>query len=72
MGIDSADTRKGFELFRKKFDLKEAKSNKYLVSKLLKDKPHLYSEIDCYFSSMDRGRISGSPRGKPVLASYII
>ena len=44
--------RKNLELFRKKFDLKEAKIYKYLVSKLLENRLHLYSEIDCYFSSM--------------------
>lgn len=43
--------RKNLELFRKKFDLKEAKIYKYLVSKLLENRLHLYSEIDCYFSS---------------------
>lgn len=44
--------RKKLELFRKKFDLKEAKIYKYLVAKLLENRLHLYSEIDCYFSSM--------------------
>lgn len=44
--------RKNLELFRKKFDLKKAKIYKYLVSKLLENRLHLYSEIDCYFSSM--------------------
>ncbi len=44
--------RKKLELFRKKFDLKEARIYKYLVSKLLENRLHLYSEIDCYFSSM--------------------
>lgn len=44
--------RKNLDLFRKKFDLKEGKIYKYLVSKLLENRLHLYSEIDCYFSSM--------------------
>lgn len=44
--------RKNLELFRKKFDLKEPKIYKYLVTKLLENRLHLYSEIDCYFSSM--------------------
>lgn len=44
--------RKKLELFRKKFDLKESKIYKYLVTKLLESRLHLYSEIDCYFSSM--------------------
>lgn len=44
--------RKNLELFRKKFDLKESKIYKYLVTKLLENRLHLYSEIDCYFSSM--------------------
>ncbi len=44
--------RKNLELFRKKFDLKEARIYKYLVTKLLENRLHLYSEIDCYFSSM--------------------
>lgn len=44
--------RKKLELFRKKFDLKESKIYKYLVTKLLENRLHLYSEIDCYFSSM--------------------
>lgn len=44
--------RKKLETFRKRFDLKEAKIYKYLVSKLMENRLHLYSEIDCYFSSM--------------------
>ena len=44
--------RKSVELFRKKFDFKESKIYKYLVSKLLENRLHLYSEIDCYFSAM--------------------
>lgn len=44
--------RKNLELFRKKFDLKESKIYKYLVTKLLENRLHLYSEIDCYFSAM--------------------
>jgi hypothetical protein len=44
--------RKNLELFRKKFDLKESKIYKCLVTKLLENRLHLYSEIDCYFSAM--------------------
>ncbi len=44
--------RKYEEQFRKKFDFKESKIYKYLVSKLLENRLHLYSEIDCYFSAM--------------------
>lgn len=34
------------------FDLKEKKVYRHLVSKLLENRLHLYSEIDLYFSSM--------------------
>ncbi|MCQ2226077.1 MAG: DUF3800 domain-containing protein [Paludibacteraceae bacterium] len=44
--------RKNEDLYRKKFDMKPVNIYKYLVSQLLKDRLHLYSEIDCYFSSM--------------------
>ncbi len=44
--------RKKEDLFRKKFDMKPVNVYKYLVSQLLKNRLHLYSEIDCYFSSM--------------------
>jgi hypothetical protein len=44
--------RKDVDLFRKRFDLKSAKLYEYLVSKLLENRLHLYSEIDCYFSAM--------------------
>lgn len=44
--------RKNVDLFRKKFNLSEKELYKYLVAKLLENRLHLYSEIDCYFSSM--------------------
>lgn len=44
--------RKNVELFRKKFDLKESRIYKYLVTKLLENRLHLYKEIDCCFSTM--------------------
>lgn len=44
--------RKKEDLFRKKFDMKSVKVYEYLVSKLLENRLHLYSEIDCYFSAM--------------------
>lgn len=44
--------RKNPNLFRKKFDLKEDRLYKYLVAKLLENRLHEYSEIDCYFSTM--------------------
>lgn len=44
--------RKKEDLFRKKFDLQPAKLYEYLVSKLLENRLHLYSEIDLYFSAM--------------------
>ena len=44
--------RKKEDLFRKKFDLKDSELYKYLVAKLLENRLHMYSEIDCYFSAM--------------------
>lgn len=44
--------RKKEDLFREKFDMRPVNIYKYLVSQLLKDRLHLYTEIDCYFSSM--------------------
>lgn len=44
--------RKKEDLFRKKFDLQPAKLYEYLVSKLLENRLHLFSEIDLYFSAM--------------------
>lgn len=44
--------RKDEGRFRKMFDLNDKKIYKYLVSKLLENRLHLYSEIDLYFSSM--------------------
>lgn len=44
--------RKQENIFRGKFDLKDKRVYKYLVSKLLENRLHLYTEIDLYFSSM--------------------
>jgi hypothetical protein len=44
--------RKKEDLFRKKFNLKSSEIYSYLVSKLLENRLHLYTNIDCYFSSM--------------------
>ena len=44
--------RKNEELFRKKFNLNQKALYKYLVSKLLENRLHLYKNIDLYFSSM--------------------
>lgn len=44
--------RKDLELLRRMFDLKEKKIYKHLVSKLMENRLHQYSEIDLYFSSM--------------------
>lgn len=44
--------RKDADRFRRMFDLKDKKIYKHLVSKLLENRLHLYSEIDLYFSSM--------------------
>lgn len=44
--------RKNESLFRRKFNFKKDKIYEYLVTKLLENRLHLYSEIDCYFSSM--------------------
>lgn len=44
--------RKKEDYFRKNFDLNKKKLYEYLVSKLLENRLHLYSQIDCYFSAM--------------------
>lgn len=44
--------RKNEDLFRKKFNLNEKEIYKYLVSKLLENRLHIYKEIDLYFSAM--------------------
>lgn len=44
--------RKDVELFRRKFDLKDKKIYKHLVSKLMENRLHQFKEIDLYFSSM--------------------
>lgn len=44
--------RKDEDRFRRMFDLKDKRVYKHLVSKLLENRLHLYSEIDLYFSSM--------------------
>lgn len=38
--------------FRNMFDFKDAAIYKYAVENLLENRLHLYSEIDCYFSSL--------------------
>ncbi len=44
--------RKNEDLFRKKFNMSQKALYKYLVSKLLENRLHLYKNIDLYFSSM--------------------
>ena len=44
--------RKNEDLFRKKFNMSQKSLYKYLVSKLLENRLHLYKNIDLYFSSM--------------------
>ena len=44
--------RKNESLWRKKFNLSQKQVYKYLVSKLLENRLHLYSKIDLYFSAM--------------------
>ncbi|MCQ2227948.1 MAG: DUF3800 domain-containing protein [Bacteroidales bacterium] len=44
--------RKDEDIFRRMFDLKDKKIYKYLVSKLLENRLHLYKDIDIYFSAM--------------------
>lgn len=44
--------RKNEDLWRKKFNLNQKQLYKYLVSKLLENRLHLYNQIDLYFSSM--------------------
>ena len=44
--------RKDINIFRSKFDLKDKKIYKYLVTKLMENRLHLYKEIDLYFSAM--------------------
>lgn len=40
------------EFFRKRFEFKNTEIYKYAVKNLLENRLHLYSEIDCYFSSL--------------------
>lgn len=44
--------RKNEDLWRKKFNLNQKQLYKYLVSKLLENRLHLYNQIDLYFSAM--------------------
>lgn len=44
--------RKSEDLFRKKFNMNQKALYKYLVSKLLENRLHIYKNIDLYFSSM--------------------
>lgn len=44
--------RKDANRFRRMFDMKDKRVYKHLVSKLLENRLHLYSEIDLYFSAM--------------------
>ena len=44
--------RKNESLFREKFGFNQKKIYKYLVSKLLENRLHLYRKIDLYFSAM--------------------
>jgi hypothetical protein len=44
--------QKSEAIFRKKFNMSDKKLYKFLVSELLKNRIHLYSEIDMYFSEM--------------------
>lgn len=44
--------RKDVDRFRRMFDLKEKKIYKHLVTKLMENRLHLYTEVDLYFSAM--------------------
>ncbi|WP_111361747.1 DUF3800 domain-containing protein [Fibrobacter sp. UWR1] len=44
--------RKNESVFRRKFNMSDKKLYKFLVAELLKNRLHLYSEIDIYFSEM--------------------
>ena len=44
--------RKDVERFRRMFEFKEKKIYKYLVTRLLENRLHLYPHIDIYFSAM--------------------
>lgn len=44
--------RKKEDFFRNRFDFKDTEIYKYAVKNLLENRLHLYSEIDCYFSSL--------------------
>lgn len=44
--------RKNEENFRKRFNMNEKRIYKYLVGELLKNRVHLYKDIDIYFSEM--------------------
>jgi hypothetical protein len=44
--------KKEEDVFRNYFDFKDAAIYKYAVENLLENRLHLYSDIDCYFSSL--------------------
>lgn len=44
--------RKDESIFRRKFNMSDKKLYKFLVAELLKNRLHLYNEIDIYFSEM--------------------
>ena len=44
--------RKSESVFRKKFNMSEKRLYKFLVAELLKNRLHLYKDIDIYFSRM--------------------
>ena len=44
--------RKSESIFRKKFNMSDKKLYKFLVAELLKNRIHLYKNIDIYFSKM--------------------
>lgn len=46
--------RKDESIFRKKFNMSDKKLYKFLVSKLLENRVHLYQNIDIYFSEMGK------------------
>lgn len=44
--------RKEESIFRRKFNMSDKKLYKFLIAELLKNRLHLYNEIDIYFSEM--------------------
>lgn len=45
--------RKDENIFRQKFNMNQKRLYKFLVSEILKNRVHLYKEIDVYFSALD-------------------